>query len=121
MSAKDPERRRATNRASYARTKHLLTNEERVRRTAVKRARRDALAEWFEQFKSGLACARCGEAHPGVLQFHHRDPQEKEISVSEAISAGWSRERILCEAKKCEVLCANCHMKHHAREGHDVD
>ena len=25
-----------------------------------------------------------------------------------------SRERILEEIKKCDVFCANCHMKHHS-------
>jgi hypothetical protein len=77
--------------------------------------------QWFEDFKSGLACERCGESHAAVLQFHHSDPSQKDISLSNAISAGWSRQRILREAAKCDVLCANCHMKHHAREGHDAD
>ena len=121
MPAKDPERRRATNRASYARTKHLLTDAERKRRTDVKRARLQSISEWFEGHKNRLRCVRCGESHPAVLQFHHRDPAEKDIALAEAVSAGWSVERILREAAKCEVLCANCHMKHHAREGHDVD
>lgn len=116
MPSKDPARRRATSRAHYARTKHLLTNEDRARRTAVKRVRQQAVADWLEELKSVLECARCGEAHPAVLQFHHRDPSQKEMSLAEAASKGWGRERILREAAKCEVLCANCHAKHHARE-----
>ena len=74
------------------------------------------LAAWFVELKRKLVCARCGEAHPGCLQFHHPDPKEKEISVSDAVRRGWSRERIITELQKCEVLCANCHAKHHARE-----
>jgi len=98
-----------------------LTDAERKRRTDVKRARLQSISEWFEGHKNRLRCVRCGESHPAVLQFHHRDPAEKDIALAEAVSAGWSVERILREAAKCEVLCANCHMKHHAREGHDVD
>lgn len=71
---------------------------------------------WFEEYKQELSCRRCGESHPAVLQFHHEDPAQKEIMLSDAIRRAWSRDRILAEAAKCEVLCANCHAKHHARE-----
>lgn len=116
MPAKDPEKRRATFRAWYARTKHRRSPDAVARSTSVKRARRHATIAWFENLKGELACERCGEHHPAVLQFHHADPSAKEIMISAAVSRGWSRERILDEAKKCEVLCANCHAKHHAAE-----
>jgi hypothetical protein len=29
---------------------------------------------------------------------------------------GFSRARMLREIAKCEVLCANCHIKHHLQE-----
>lgn len=38
------------------------------------------------------------------------------MTVANAVRRGWSRARILGELTKCEVLCANCHAKHHARE-----
>jgi hypothetical protein len=71
---------------------------------------------WFAELKVQLACSRCGEDHPACLQFHHRDPKAKDVSVANAVRRGWSRERILRELAKCDVLCANCHFKHHARE-----
>ena len=37
--------------------------------------------------------------------------------ISDAVRLAWSKKRILAEAAKCEVLCANCHAKHHAAEG----
>jgi len=116
MPAKDPERRRATVRAWYARTKHKHGPEVREKRRKWRMARRHALAEWFNEIKSTLSCVRCGESHPACIQFHHSDPKQKDISLSDAVRKGWGRERILAEAAKCEVLCANCHRKHHAKD-----
>jgi len=73
-------------------------------------------AAWFAELKSQLVCARCGENHPACLVFHHRDPMTKEIAIAVAIRRSWGRKRILAELAKCEVLCANCHAKHHAQE-----
>lgn len=117
MPAKDPEKRRATTRAWYHRTKHTRRSAQLVERERQwKLARRHELADWYAELKGTLVCTRCAESHPGCLQFHHPDPNEKEISVSEAVKRGWSRKRILAELAKCEVLCANCHAKHHAAE-----
>ena len=69
--------------------------------------------EWFLSYKETLACIRCGEDHPACLDFHHRDPNQKEIEVSRGPGLGWSKERILNEIAKCDVLCANCHRKYH--------
>ena len=103
-------------RAWYARVKHRFGPEIVERRRQNRQARRHVIAEWFVSLKSSLVCARCGEDHPGCLQFHHADPTQKEIGVSDAVRRGWSRKRILAELAKCEVLCANCHAKHHAKE-----
>ena len=114
MPAKDPEKRRATVRAWYARTKHL--RDDLPRRRAAKKARKRALSAWLEELKGALVCNRCGEDHPGCLVFHHTDPAMKELGIADAVRRGWSRARIESELAKCEVLCANCHVKHHAQE-----
>lgn len=116
MPAKDPEKRRATVRAWYARTKHLHGPKDAARRKANREAQKRAIGAWYVELKASLVCGRCSEDHPGCLQFHHADPTKKEISVSDAVRRGWSRERIHTELRKCEVLCANCHAKHHAKE-----
>jgi hypothetical protein len=117
MPAKDPERRRATARAWYARTKHERRTVDVIdRQRRTKRARRHDIVNWFVELKSSLVCSRCGESHPACLQFHHADPKAKETSIADAIRRAWSRKRILAELAKCEVLCANCHAKHHAKE-----
>lgn len=114
MPAKDPAQRRATARAWYARTKDARRDV--VGRAAVRDTRQCAIASWYQELKLQLVCARCGEDHPACIQFHHLDPGEKDMTVANAVRRGWSRARILRELTKCEVLCANCHAKHHARE-----
>ena len=60
----------------------------------------------------GGRCVDCGyETVPAALEFHHRDPSTKEFGVG-----NWhgSRERLLREANKCDLLCANCHRLRHA-------
>lgn len=58
-------------------------------------------------------CNRCPEKHPACLQFHHKDPTQKEFGISVAVKHAWSLKRIMAEIAKCEVLCANCHAKEH--------
>jgi hypothetical protein len=60
-----------------------------------------------------LACIECGESDPACLDFHHRDPSEKDATVAEAIAGQWSENRIMSEISKCDVVCANCHRKRH--------
>jgi hypothetical protein len=70
------------------------------RRTAVNK-------EWWREFKATKTCSICGETAPECLEFHHRNPAEKSRA---------SKERVLAEVAKCDVLCANCHAKRHWEE-----
>ena len=61
-----------------------------------------------------ITCKYCGENHPAVLQFHHRDPREKEFDVSAFVyHQKGGPAKLEAEIAKCDVLCANCHLKHH--------
>jgi hypothetical protein len=57
------------------------------------------------------ACVDCGETDPIVLEFDHRDGEEKDRTVAELVSdnCGWAK--ILAEIEKCDVRCANCHRR----------
>lgn len=57
----------------------------------------------------------CGESNPVVLEFHHLENKDECISRMIRNCCNW--EKIILEIKKCIVLCANCHRKHHAKEG----
>jgi hypothetical protein len=118
VPAKDRDKRRATWNAWYQRTKHLRTDTKR--RSSVKLARLHELSAWLAEIKSSLRCRDCGMDHPACLVFHHTDPTTKDLAVAEAIRRGFSRARILNEISKCVVICANCHLKLHAREKRDA-
>ena len=72
--------------------------------------------EWQQRRRKELRAWLCEESAPECLHFHHANPAEKELDVSNAIANGWSRTRILREIAKCHVLCANCHLKRHWEE-----
>ena len=95
---------------SYQRNWHQRN---KVGRIAKIYERKGRLWEFYNQLKANSECAHCGEKHPATLQFHHRDPQEKEFNLGKAVSDGYSIERIKKEVAKCTVLCANCHAKEH--------
>lgn len=72
--------------------------------------------DWFiEEVKQKLVCSVCGESRHWVLDFHHRNPEEKESNVGKIIRGG-SKQKLLDEIEKCDVLCANCHRDFHYQE-----
>jgi transposase len=59
--------------------------------------------------EAGGCCALCGyDTHVGALQFHHVDPTTKTFSVAH-LGVARSLARCREEARKCVLLCANCH------------
>lgn len=79
----------------------------RCRSAAVSKRRRVVKRRLVEE--AGGACVICGYSRwVGALQFHHIDPRRKEFQIGEA---GHSRSLARCraEARKCVLLCANCH------------
>jgi hypothetical protein len=80
------------------------------------RIRVQKLKEWFIKYKEQLKCKNCGETHIACLDFHHKNPKEKEINLSSAIYRKWSIKRITAELEKCEVLCCKCHRIYHYNE-----
>ncbi len=62
----------------------------------------------------GGQCNRCGyKKNTDALDFHHIDPRNKLQAVSTMLHSQASFEAAKYEAKKCELLCANCHREHH--------
>lgn len=66
------------------------------------------------ELRKTLECKACGNNDHRVLEFHHRDPSQKERAVTEMMHSSW--KRIMEEVAKCDVLCANCHRILHYEE-----
>lgn len=61
-----------------------------------------------------IKCSKCGyNKNLACLSFHHKEPNKKEFSLNQRICTAYSMKRLTEEAKKCQVLCMNCHTEHH--------
>lgn len=97
--------RREYQKSYYAanRARYLLRNRKRA-------ARNMAIVDAFK----AKGCADCGVADLDILELHHRDPAAKEQAIARMRCA--NVQKLEVELAKCDVLCANCHRKHHANE-----
>lgn len=82
-------------------------NKERYYEKARKRERDlDALINSYK----ARPCVDCGESYPPyVMDFDHRDPNEKVDKVSTMRRRRMAFATIITEIEKCDVVCANCH------------
>ena len=110
MPYKDKEKKKERDRKYYLAHREEL--KEKQKKKDLKRHKE--IRKWFFDYKSTLKCEKCFERDPVCLDFHHIDPDKKEITIARAIQTRWSKTSILKEIEKCIVLCANCHRKLHA-------
>jgi hypothetical protein len=89
-------------RAHYARNKEKYAERNRKRRAEM--------ITWLDSLKEGKPCVQCENVFPPkAMDFHHRDPSQKEFSISNVRFLGYGKERVLQEIEKCDLLCAVCH------------
>lgn len=85
------ERQRALGLEYVARDKFMATSRELIREA------------------KNVPCADCDVRYPYyVMQFDHRDPAEKSFNIGQT-GPTCSRELLLAEIAKCDVVCGNCH------------
>lgn len=61
----------------------------------------------------GNKCSRCGyNKSSWALVFHHTDEKSKHFNIS-GVRLMKSLEKLISEANKCRLLCANCHAEIH--------
>lgn len=88
---------------------------------SVKRIRENHTIPYKEfavEYKGGK-CEKCGYSKClSALEFHHKDPSEKDFSISQMISwkgyTSKSKELMKKELDKCALLCSNCHREVHS-------
>ena len=61
---------------------------------------------------AGGRCSACGyDKCMSALEFHHIDPSQKDVELSQVTRI---TDKILTELSKCVILCSNCHREHHS-------
>ena len=62
----------------------------------------------------GGECAKCCyDKSMGALSFHHKNSKNKCFDISNNGNLMQDWQIVVMEAKKCELLCLNCHSEHH--------
>jgi len=86
----------------------------KCRSERVSQRRRDLKKKLVDYFGGKCVNPICSyDRCIGVLSFHHLDPAKKDFGLS---SKGLTQsfEKLLKEAKKCVMVCKNCHTEIHA-------
>ncbi|MBV1928379.1 MAG: helix-turn-helix domain-containing protein [Gammaproteobacteria bacterium] len=87
----------------------------------TKNSTRRYLKEFVRRHKTMCGCKHCGIKNPIVLDYDHIDKATKEHTMSEVVHSGHSLELVKIEARKCQVLCSNCHrIKTHNMKDHNA-
>lgn len=95
-----------------ARRKHYHNNKEAYRLRA--RKREEEMSQWVAEQKN-IPCMDCGvKYNPWVMEFDHREPNEKVAGIGRLIKRG-SWKILKDEVAKCDVVCANCHRERTAK------
>ncbi len=85
--------------------KFYSDHKERRNEDTMKRMKKHK--EFVEDLKKN-PCEDCGNVFPTCcMDFDHVDPTTKVKNISRML--GSSKDKILEEIKKCQLVCANCH------------
>ena len=82
----------------------------RTRNQRRKTANKSKIAQYLETHP----CVDCGESDPVVLHFDHVRGEKIENVSNMARKNIWSK--VEKEIEKCEIRCANCHMRKTAKQ-----
>lgn len=92
----------------------LYTEKEAEGRRAYQKQRiierRNENAVWLAEYKVARGCVDCGyRGHAEALEFDHLPGFAKRADVAALLHRGKTRNQLLEEINKCELVCANCH------------
>lgn len=76
------------------------------------------ILKWAKKLKAikllGGKCEVCGEKRPWLLDFHHKNSDDKENEYNKISLSSW--DMIEQEIIKCSLLCRNCHGDIHYKD-----
>ncbi len=110
MPYKDPEKAKAYAKQHYENNKHDYMR----RAKEFTKKNRQVLRDWIWDYFLNHPCVDCKEKDPLVLQFDH--VRDKEFDISTMTRRCVSLKRLQEEVSKCQVRCANCHMRKTAKQ-----
>ncbi len=100
MAYKDKEKARACQRRYYERNRELYFLKNKRKKEQLRAIARE---------RKSQPCADCGGIFPFyVMDFDHRDGEEKKAHISQMVTQ-MNLPQLLNEMEKCDVVCANCH------------
>jgi hypothetical protein len=71
--------------------------------------RQAATLAWLRDVRR-RPCDDCGNSFPPyVMDFDHRDPCKKLFAITTGSAHLKSRDKLIAEIEKCDIVCANCH------------
>ena len=69
--------------------------------------------KYVRRVKNASRCIKDGESRPWCLDFHHREQENKFMSIYNMAKRGFPIEVIKIELNKCDCICANDHREIH--------
>lgn len=98
--------------------KYIVTNKKgKMTEEESKKSKSKNVVNWRKDKKiklieyKGGCCEMCGyNKCVSALDFHHKDPKEKDFAIS---GKSYSFERLKKEVDKCILVCRNCHAEIH--------
>lgn len=92
-------------RKSYLKNRDYFLNYEKIHAPI----RRKNNQQFITEYKTNKPCADCKKIYPSyVMDFDHLPQFKKEFQISRK-GQYYSKEKLLEEFSKCELVCANCH------------
>jgi len=87
------------------RKEHYIKNKKKIILQVY--ARKDRYYEWINTLKN-KPCKDCGRNYPPyIMDFDHL--KNKKFSISNVRRGDLSKETVLNEISKCDLVCSNCH------------
>lgn len=83
--------------------------EDKERRKSVNKKWQQEFIKWYNELKN-KPCADCNNMFgTECMQWDHLPGYDKIDGVARIARLTWSRDKVLEEIAKCELVCANCH------------